>query len=42
MNVVGSGFGIVTGAIGPNTVGSQQVAGGTSARQIQIRAQIQF
>ncbi len=42
MSVVGSGFGTVTGTIGPNTVGSQTVAGGTTARQIQIRAQIQF
>jgi hypothetical protein len=42
MNVIGSGFGTATGAIGPNTVGTQTVAGGTSARQIQIRAQIQF
>lgn len=42
MNVVGSGFGILTGTIGPNTVGSQTVAGGTSARQIEFRANIQF
>jgi hypothetical protein len=42
MNVVGSGFGVVTGTIGPNTVGTQTVAGGTSARQVQVRAQIQF
>lgn len=42
MNVVSSGFGVVTGTIGPNTVGTQTVAGGTSARQIQIRGQIQF
>ena len=42
MNVVGSGFGVVTGTIGPNTVGTQTVAGGTSARQIQVRGQIQF
>ena len=42
MSVVGSGFGIVTGTIGPNTVGTQTVAGGTSARQVQVRAQIQF
>ena len=42
MNVVNSGFGIVTGTIGPNTVGTQTVAGGTSARQIQVRANLQF
>jgi hypothetical protein len=42
MNVVSSGFGIVTGTIGPNTVGTQTVAGGTSARQIQVRANLQF
>jgi hypothetical protein len=41
-NVVSSGFGIVGGTLGPNTVGTQTVAGGTSARQIQIRAQVQF
>jgi hypothetical protein len=42
MNVVSSGFGVVTGTIGPNSVGSQVVAGGTAARQIQVRANIQF
>jgi hypothetical protein len=42
MSVVGSGFGTVSGTIGPNTVGTQTVSGGTSARQIQVRAQIQF
>jgi len=42
MNVVGSGFGTVTGTIGANTVGTQTVSGGTAARQIQVRAQIQF
>ena len=42
MNVVGSGFGVVNGTIGTNTVGTQTVSGGTSARQIQIRGQIQF
>jgi len=42
MSVVGSGFGVVTGTVGPNTVGTQTVSGGTSARQIQIRGQIQF
>ena len=42
MNVVSSGFGVVTGTIGPNSVGSQVVAGGTTARQIQVRANIQF
>jgi hypothetical protein len=41
-NVQNSGFGVVTGTIGPNTVGTQTVSGGTSARQIQIRAQIEF
>jgi hypothetical protein len=42
MSVVSSGFGVVTNTLGSNTVGTQTVAGGTSARQIQIRAQIQF
>jgi hypothetical protein len=41
-NVVASGFGIVTGTIVANTVGTQTVSGGTTARQVQIRAQIQF
>jgi hypothetical protein len=41
-NVQNSGFGVVTGTVGPNTVGTQTVSGGTSARQIQIRAQIEF
>jgi len=42
MNVIGSGFGTVTGTIGPNTVGTQTVSGGTSARQVQVRVQVQF
>ena len=42
MNVLNSGFGVITGTIGPNTVGTQTIAGGTSARQIQVRANITF
>jgi hypothetical protein len=41
-NILSSGFGITTGTVGPNTVGTQTVSGGTQARQIQLRLNLQF
>jgi hypothetical protein len=42
VGVLGGAFGSVTGVVGANTVGTQTVSGGTAARQIEFRANIEF